>query len=67
MAQDFTFDNWREAAANAKNLLDQGHIDFDEYGKILARAKKEQGEQSPLGQAPAQQRGLNSGPSPSSA
>jgi hypothetical protein len=43
------FKNWIEAASNAKNLLDRGEIDYDEYGKILARAKKEQGE---LGQAP---------------
>ena len=45
------FKNWIEAASNARNLLDRGEIDFDEYGKIMARAKKEQGE---LGQAPAQ-------------
>jgi hypothetical protein len=47
------FKNWIEAASNAKNLLDRGEIDYDEYGKILARAKKEQGE---LGQAPPHSR-----------
>jgi hypothetical protein len=47
----YVFKNWIEAASNAKNLLDRGEIDHDEYGKILPRAKKEQSE---LGQAPAQ-------------
>ena len=41
--KDFAFNNWTEAAANAKNLLDQGHIDANEYGNILALAKQEQG------------------------
>ena len=55
----YVFKNCIEAASNAKNLLDRGEIDFDEYGKIMARAKKEQGE---LGQAPAQQAPTNSTP-----
>jgi hypothetical protein len=41
MAQDHTFANWREAAANAKGLLERGDIDLDEYNKIQVRAKKE--------------------------
>jgi hypothetical protein len=40
--KDFGFNNWTEAAANSKNLFNQGHIDGDEYGAILARAKQEQ-------------------------
>ena len=40
---DIGFNKWREAAANAKDLLSQGHIDFNEYRKIMARARAEQG------------------------
>ncbi len=39
--KNHVFANWREAAANAKKLLDEGEIDHDEYAKILARAKRE--------------------------
>jgi len=42
-SSDIGFNNWREAAANAKDLLSQGHIDFNEYRKIMARARAEQG------------------------
>jgi hypothetical protein len=56
--RDHVFNNWSEAATHAKNLLDRGEFDYDEYGKILARAKKEQGE---LGERPAQQGEINSG------
>jgi len=40
---DIGFNKWREAAANAKDLLSQGHIDFNGYRKIMARARAEQG------------------------
>jgi hypothetical protein len=52
--QNFGFGNWTEAATNAKNLLDQMHIDPNEYGTILARAKQEQAG-SVSGQGAAQQ------------
>ena len=53
-SDDIAFDNWRKAAADAKDLLSQGQIDFDEYRKIMARARAEQGI-STQGQAPMQQ------------
>ena len=53
-SNDIAFNNWREAAAKAKDLLSQGHIDFDEYRNIMARARAEQGI-SAQGQAPMQQ------------
>ena len=56
---DIGFNKWREAAANAKDLLSQGHIDFNEYRNIMARARAEQGTSmqgtSTQGQAPMQQ------------
>jgi hypothetical protein len=56
---DIGFNKWREAAANAKDLLSQGHIDFNEYRKIMARARAEQGTStqatSTQGHAPMQQ------------
>jgi hypothetical protein len=59
-SKDYVFANWREAAAHAKDLFGRGEIDMDEYGKILARAKNEQGV-SPLEQGSAQQGQIISG------
>src|SRR3954469_824959 len=53
-SNDIAFNNWRKAAANAKDLLSQGHIDFDEYRNIMARARAEQGI-STQGKGPMQQ------------
>ena len=53
-SNDIAFNNWRKAAANAKDLLSQGHIDFDEYRNIMARARAEQGI-STQGKVPMQQ------------
>jgi hypothetical protein len=59
--KDYVFANWREAAGHARGLFDRGKIGWDEYERILARAKNEQGV-SPPGQAPAQQGQTISGP-----
>jgi hypothetical protein len=53
-SNDDAFNNWRKAAANAKDLLSQGRIDFDEYRNIMARARAEQ-RISAQGQVPMQQ------------
>jgi hypothetical protein len=53
-SNDIAFNNWREAAATARDLLSQGHIDFDEYRNIMARARAEQNI-STQGQVPMQQ------------
>jgi hypothetical protein len=59
--KDYVFANWREAAGHARGLFDRGEIGWDEYERILARAKNEQGV-SPPGQGPAQQGQIISGP-----
>ncbi len=59
-SNDVAFNNWRKAAANAKDLLSQGQIDFDEYRNIMARARAQQGI-STQGQAPMRQ-GQSSAP-----
>src|SRR5258705_5938472 len=65
---DIGFNNWREAAAKAKDLLSQGHIDFNEYRKIMARARAEQGTStqatSTQGHAPMQQGAMYSAAPP---
>ena len=59
--QDYVFDNWRDAAANAKGLFDAGHIDMDEYSKIMALAQREAAS-TPSQAAPAQPAPGNSQP-----
>jgi hypothetical protein len=53
MNNDFVFSNWQDAAANAGDLLDKGHIDLDEYNRIVALARKERASM-PVQAAPGQ-------------
>lgn len=39
--QDFMFKDWSEAASHAQRLFDAGHIGWDDFSKIMARAAAE--------------------------